>query len=133
MNATTGEAETVVVAKRFLDVLPVRGGRRIALEWTPFDSDGPEPGGNLPLVGHVVLTGARDRTTYRVTECPDEHGRSVVMTKVEGKGTDARREWYILRCDRDGTHGRCDCQGFVKWANCKHADTLETLVANEWL
>lgn len=133
MTATDTTTEAASTPTKGIDVLPIRGGKRIALEWFPHTEDAPTGGRALPLAGYVRLTSDRDRTSYAVTECPDEHGRSVVFSKVGGKGTDRKREWYVLRCDRDGTHAKCDCEGHTRHGHCKHADSLETLVANRWL
>lgn len=124
-DATPTEAQPA--AKRCIDVLPVRGGKRQALEWLAHSSDF-EHG-----EGFAIITSDRDRTAYAVSAAPDTSGLCFLFTKVGGKGTDKTRESYLIVCDRDGTHGRCECKGWTKWGWCKHADTVESLVTNRWV
>lgn len=131
MNATTdAPPETPQAAPaKFVDVLPVRGGNRIALEWLPHVEE------MAHGEGFVVLTSKRDRTAYSVAQYP---GESMLLgfafTKVGGKvGTDRGRNSYILTCTRNGNDAKCDCRGFERHGACKHADALETLFLNKWL
>jgi hypothetical protein len=126
MTATT-------TAERYFEVLPVRAGRRVALEWLPTPRDLPAADETLPQAGFVVLTGSRDRTSYAVTESGERYGRCFTLSKSGGKGTDARREAYVIVCDNDGTHGRCECEGFRARGTCRHVDCVESLIYNKWL
>ncbi len=132
MNATEPTAAPAPV-KRWEDLLPKRGGKSISLHWFPTPRDFPAPGETLPQAGFVVLTSGRDRTTYAVTESPESHGRCVCLSKSRGKGTDKSRAAYVVVCDHDGTHGRCECEGWRRYGYCKHLDTVQTLIMNRWL
>jgi hypothetical protein len=126
---TTATDTTPAPAPRFLDVLPKRHGKRIALEWVPHVEDFAHG------EGFAILTGDRDRTAYSVCQYPGESALlGFVFTKVGGdKGTDAARESYLLTCCLSGSDAACECKGFVKHRHCKHADSLETLFLNKWL
>jgi hypothetical protein len=115
-------------ATKFLDVLPIRGGKRQSLEWQPHSTDF-EHG-----EGFVVLTSDRDRTSYCITQYPGESTLlGFVFSKVGGKGTDKGRTSYVLTCTRNGNDAKCDCRSFPKNGYCRHADALETLFLNKWL
>ena len=135
MTATEATANKPV---RFLDVLPVRGGKRQSLEWMPHDTP-PDDGAALPQAGFVVLTSDRDRTAYAVTEYPVSWGRGFVLTKIGGKGTDKTRECYDVQCsnaprDEKGEYDdKCDCRGAVTHGSCRHQDAVRTLLINRWL
>jgi hypothetical protein len=116
-----------------VDILPKRKGGRQTLRWLPTPEDFPAEGRALPQAGFVTLSSARDETTYCVTESAETHGRCVLLRKVSGRGTDKDRDSYLVICDRDGTHGRCECAGWKRHGTCKHVDCIETLIANRWL
>ena len=118
---------TDTTTRRFLDVLPVRGGKRQALEWMPHSDDFAHG------EGFVVLTSARDRTAYAVAQGPcDGPLLSFVFTKVgESRGTDAGRSAYLLTCTVNGNEAKCDCRGHQRWGWCRHSDALSTLFLNK--
>jgi hypothetical protein len=126
VNAT--EPTAAPAPARFLDVLPVRGNKRQALEWCPHSEDF-EHG-----EGFVTLTSDRDQTRYAVTAWNGVGPLlAFVFTKVGGKGTDKDRESYLLTCCRSGSDAKCDCRGHSKHGHCRHSDALETLFLNKWL
>lgn len=119
---------TTETPAKFIDVLPIRGGKRQSLEWLPHAEDF-EHG-----EGFVILTSDRDRTSFAVAQYPgDSPLLGFVFTKVSGKGTDKDRESYVLTCTRNGNEAKCDCRGHVRHGHCRHSDCLETLFLNRWL
>ncbi len=120
---------TTTPAPKFYDVLPIRGGKRVALEWMPAAED------FTTLAGYCVLTSDRDRTGYSVSEFPvGWNGRGFQFTKVSGTGSDPTQESYSVFCGKGAPdHSQCECQGFLRWGWCKHSDAILTLIANEWI
>lgn len=112
-----------------LDVLPVRGGKRIALKWIHKTTD------FSTLAGYVVLTDARDTAAYSVSEFPRSVGRGFMLTKVGGRVKSARQSGYAVECVTAGEEptGGCECAGFAYGGRCRHLDAVATLLANGWL
>lgn len=125
MNATTPTEPQ----RECIDVLPIRGGKRMALTWIPHADD------YTPLAGYAVISGERDRTGYAVTQFPAGTLLGFQFTKVGGKGTDKDRESYGVFCGKDGDASKdhCECAGFARWKTCKHSDAARTLLINRWL
>ena len=130
MTTTAAGAALIDVkpSPRYIDVLPVRGGKRQSLEWIPHSEEA-EHG-----EGFVVLTSDKDRTSYAVAQTHGEpYMLGFVFSKVSSTGTDAKRPAYLLTCTRSGSEPKCDCAGFARHGHCRHADSLQTLFANRWL
>ena len=137
MNATTRARPELPAhcdpAKRFIDILPARNGKRFSIEWFPHSDD------YTPLAGYVVIYDAKSRTAYAVTEYPVTWGRGFQVTKVGGKGTDAAKESYGVECskakadERGEYDDRCECKGWMRWGHCKHADAVRSLILNGWI
>jgi hypothetical protein len=127
---TTSETTSETTATTYLDVLPVRGGKRQAMEWMPHTSDFAHG------EGFVILTSKTDRTSYAVSECPEATGRCFLFSKVKpGTGTAKNKDSYIVRCLTAGDKDvdTCECDGFRRWGWCKHSDAARTLLMNRWL
>lgn len=128
MTETTTESATDLRRRECVDVLPLRGGHRLALRWIPRTGD------FTPQAGFMVLEDAKTSTAYSVTECPTHYGRSFFVAKVGGRGagTDKGRESYSVECGPTEATDRCDCRGFMH-GHCRHADGLRTLLLNAWI
>lgn len=128
LRALAGEPKP----SRYIDILPPRAdGKRGALEWFPHPHDG------TPLLGFVRLTLPDDCTVYSVSETRTHTGRAFMLTKQGGKGTDARRGGYAVFCVGAKALS-CECQGARGHGtrgnlNCKHAGSIEALIANSWV
>ena len=118
---TTCEPSTTM-----LDILPIRGGKRGTVRWTPHSHD------YAHGAGFVVIEMDRDRTAYAITEFPASVGRGFMLTKVGGPGTDKKMSGYAVLCI-DGKAVSCECRGFTQHGHCKHGDGTETLLLNRWL
>src|SRR5262245_23451333 len=64
--------------------------------------------------------------SYALTVLPCDFGQAWRMVKETGDG-----ECYDLHTD-DRYPGavECECQGFLRWEHCKHADTIAALLAS---
>ncbi len=123
MNATDDKT------RAFLDVLPTRGGKRVALRWLPATGD------FNPQAGFAVLDDDKLQTAYALTEYPCAIGRGFFFSKVGGKdaGTDKTRGGYCVECGTTAAQDRCECRGFQRWGWCRHCDAARTLLINAWL
>lgn len=128
-GVTTGYTTEAVAGKlaTYLDILPVRGGKRGSLKWIPHSEDFQHG------AGFVVVTMDRDTTGYHITEYPVSVGRGFMLTKVNGN--DKKMSGYAVECVRAGDNatGHCECKGWQFAKLCKHFDAIATLLMNEWL
>ena len=111
----------------YTEVLPERkGSKRGAVRFTP------AAGEYEPVAGVMAIDTGRSSAEYLVTEFPTGwDGRGFQLDKLAG-GTDAEAGGYAVFCGR-GARASCECRGFLRWGNCKHADAVEACRANGWL
>ena len=77
------------------------------------------PCGDNP--GVVTITVGKQAADYFLTELPADFGRGFRVEKVGGE------EAYHVSLDGDAR--TCECKGFTRWGQCKHADGLAALQA----
>jgi hypothetical protein len=112
--------------------------------WSDIYTDGLPHGGHFifapcdpaenalsPSAGVLILYRGRSVGTCRVEEFPADLGRGFQLLKMTG-GTDPEEGGYAVFCvpHREPT---CECKGFLRWAHCKHAESVGACVENGWL
>ncbi len=114
----------------FTEVLPARkSSKHSAIHWAPATDNAMSP-----VAGNVVIDTDSARVTYRIEEFPTGTSARGFLFIKEGKGTDAREPFYTITCRADLPEiTGCSCRGFHQFGHCKHADSANSLVANEWL
>lgn len=111
----------------FSELLPATASHKHnGVRWTP---DLQRPG-----CGALAIHTGRTVCAYAVTEFPTPwEGRAFHLAKPAGEpGTDPESDGYDVFCGRGG-RAECDCKGFERWGNCKHAEGVRALLENGWL
>ena len=75
-------------------------------------------------LGVVRLTVGGKSADYLLTPLAADFGRGFQVEKIglEGNGE-------VYHVNLDGDKKTCECEGFLKWGHCKHADGLAALIA----
>ena len=124
--------------RTFTEVLPAtRSCPHAAIRWTPADPSDPSDlpaGGELPPAGTLAIDQTRASVRYAVTEFPTGwDGRAFHFAKAGGEpGTDPTADSYDVFVGRNPADRQCQCKGFLRRGDCKHALAARALVADGW-